>query len=263
MKMRLAMVGLVWVMASSCSTIRNAQGPLRVGVSPNYPPLIMMQAGKATGAETDMAALLSRDLGRPLVLISVPWDELFQELEKGTVDIVMSGITVTPARRVRMAFCESYLQNPLVAVARRSEAGGYASAGEVLGARVAIGVMGNTSAEGTVRRKCANAKIRVLSSGEDAAFNLVNRRIDLYIDDLAAAVDIVSRNEAQLEIVRFPLVPQELAWAVRIGDEELRQQANAALAKWRASGELEAILDRWMSYRRVLATDSAAPEGGR
>ena len=83
-------------------------------------------------------------------------------------------------------------------------------------------------------------------------FYLANQRIDLYIDDLAAAVGVVSRNENRLELVRIPLAPQDLAWAVRLDDGALRSQANEALARWRANGLLDQILDRWMPYRRFL-----------
>ncbi len=119
-----------------------------------------------------------------------------------------------------------------------------------------------TSADSFVRRHSPQAKILPLSSRADVGFNLANQRIDLYIDDFAAAVDIVSRNEERLELVRIPLASQELAWAVRLGNEELKNQANEALARWRGNGLLDQILDRWMPYRQSLAAAAASKEAG-
>lgn len=242
----------IW-MASSCSTMRRETvRPLRVGVTPNYPPLILLKDGKAAGAECDFAVQLASELGRPLELMTVPWELQLEELAAGNIDIVMSGMTITPARKVQAAFCDSYMDNPLVAVSRRGESGNYPSSEAVLGSRAAIGMLGGTSADAFVRRYCPKAKPLPLSSRDDVVFYLANQRIDLYIDDLAAAVGVVSRNENRLELVRIPLAPQDLAWAVRLDDGALRSQANEALARWRANGLLDQILDRWMPYRRFL-----------
>lgn len=246
--------GLVLTLAASCSTIPQSKtAPLRVGVTPNYPPIIMMQGNVAAGVECDFAAQLSQALGRPLVLIEVPWDKLLDELAANRIDIVMSGMTITPARKVRATFCDSYMDNPLVAVVRRGESGRYASANEVLNAAANVGVLRETSADAFVRRNCSNAKVLPLSSREDVVFYLSNQRVDLYIDDMAAAVGIVSGNEERLELVRIPLASQELGWAVRLGNEELKAQVNEALARWRANGLRDQILDRWVPYRSLLA----------
>jgi ABC-type amino acid transport substrate-binding protein len=238
----------------SCSTIRDGHAPpLRVGITPNYPPLIMMRADKAAGVECDFARQLAADLGRPFQLVAIPWELQFEELDEGRVDILMSGLTITPARRSRLAFCDSYMDNPLVAVVRRGETGTYPTVEAVENMAGKLGVLKDTSADAYVRRTCQNAKILPLSLHHDAAFYLANQRLDVYICDLAVAVDIVSRNEARLELVPISLKPQQLAWAVRPDNAALKQQADAALARWRASGTLDQILNRWMPYRPALA----------
>lgn len=252
----MAMLGVA-VMASSCSTMRPEKvSPLRVGVTPNYPPVIMLRGEKAAGVECDFAVRLASELGRPLMLIPVPWELQLEELEAGRIDIVMSGMTVTPARQARAAFCDGYMDNPLIAVVRRGGAGAYSTKESVLGAGGGLGVLRESSADAFARRACKNAKILPLSTREDVAFYLANQRIDLYIDDLAAAVGIVSRHEERLELVPLFLEPQTLAWAVRRDDEALRNRANEVLARWRADGWLEQVLERWMPHLQ-MATDGA------
>lgn len=213
----------------------------------------MLRADKAAGAECDFARQLAADLGRPLQLLAIPWELQFEELDEGRVDILMSGLTITPARQARVAFCDSYMDNPLVAIVRRGETGTYPTVAAVENMAGKLGVLTGTSAAAYVRRVCQNAKILPLSLRNDAAFYLANQRLDIYIDDLAAAVDIVSRNEARLELVPISLKPQQLAWAVRPDNAALKQQANAALAHWRENGTLDRILNRWMPYRPALA----------
>ena len=224
------------LMVSSCGTMKAPPPPLRVGVTPNYPPIIMLAGQKAAGVECDFAVQLASELGRPLELMPVPWDLQMDELEAGRTDIVMSGLTVTMARQARVAFCEPYMDNPLMAVVRRGESGRFASA----------------SADAFVRRKCPNGKILPLATRDDVVFYLANQRIDLFIDDMAAAVQIVTSNENRLELVPIPLESQQLAWAVRADDVVLLAQANEALARWYANGLLNQILDRWMPYLKKM-----------
>jgi ABC-type amino acid transport substrate-binding protein len=60
-----------------------------------------------------------------------------------------------------------------------------------------------------------------------------------------------------LELVPISLKPQQLAWAVRPDNTALKQQADAALARWRANTTLDQILNRWMPYRPALAAAMA------
>jgi ABC-type amino acid transport substrate-binding protein len=256
--MHTMVAGLMILAAASCSSIRPGKaGPLRVGFTPNYPPLAMLQHNKAAGVENDFAGRLALELGRELKLIEVPWSEQFEQLASGNIDLIMSGMTVTPSRRARVVFCDPYMSNPLVAVVRRGEADRYATAEAVKKTTGGIGFLEGTWAGSVVRREFQNGMAVPLSSPDDAVFHLVNQRIDLYIDDLAAAVDLMSRNDTRMELVPVPLREQVLAWAVRPDNPELLQQANAALARWRASGWLEETLDRWMPYRRGMTGASA------
>ena len=72
------------------------------------------------------------------------------------------------------------------------------------------------------------------------------------MDDLAAAIEVVSRNEAKLELIPIPLEDQKLAWAVRPEDVEFRGRVNAVLEQWRANGVLDQILNQWLPYRPAL-----------
>ncbi len=249
---------LMALMVSSCSSLKAPPKPLRVGVTPNYPPLIMLKGDKATGAECDFAVQLASELGRPLELMPVPWELQLEELEANRTDIIMSGMSVTPARQARVAFCDAYMDNPIVAVVRRGEGGRYPAAADILGASGGIGVLKGTAADTFARRSCKKGKVLPLATRDDVAFYLVNQRIDVYLDDLAAAIQIVTRYESRLELVKIPLESQQIAWAVRVDDENLKKQANEALARWRANGLLDQILDRWMPYLKTGQIEAPA-----
>ncbi len=244
--------GLLPLMVSSCSTLKSSQPVLRVGMTPNYPPLVMLRDGYVAGVECDFATQLAADLGMELELISVPWEKQLDELGAGKIDIVMSGMTVTMPRQARVAFCDPYMSNPLIAVTRRGESGRFPTAGAIQDTMGGIGMLKDTSADTFVRRHFRSGKVLPLARRDDVVFYLANQRIDLFVDDLAAAIEVVSRNEAKLELIPIPLEDQKLAWAVRPEDVEFRGRVNAVLERWRTHGVLDQILNQWLPYRPVL-----------
>ena len=94
---------------------------------------------------------------------------------------------------------------------------------------------------------------------KDALFNLKSRDIDIYLDDGFAIAELFASNEANLAVLPMPLTTEEFAWGVRPADGELLASINTALAKWKADGSLDRVIDRWMPYLKDYNTKSAKP----
>lgn len=237
------------LLPAACSTVPPTPAePLRVGFTPNYPPICMERDGMPAGLEIDFAKALCQELGRPLELVELPWSQQIDTLLAGRIDIIMSGLTATPARSARVRFCTPYMSNPLVAMCRAGDAESLASPGELLSTTASVGVLDRTSAEAFVTHHFPHARIVELSRRADAPLLLMNRRIDYYVDDFAAVANLLSAHEAQLAFLPYPLQGQNLCWAFRPDQAEFRQQCDAILARWKKSGELDAMLVRWMPY---------------
>lgn len=240
------------LLLSGCATAGREPASLRVGFTPNYPPVVFSIDGQFAGIEADFARDLAAALGTTPEFRPLPWRDLIPALQAGDIDIIMTGLTVTPARATKVDFCDSYLDNPLVALVRAGEAASFPTRAAVESAPVAIGVLRGTSGEIYARRHCPSARIVPLAFRTDAPLGLIAQQYKLYIDDFAAVVDILLQSEATLELVPIPLADQKLAWAVAPGNNDLRAACNAVLADWRSSGHLDAVLDRWLTYRHAL-----------
>jgi polar amino acid transport system substrate-binding protein len=84
-------------------------GELRVGLSGNQPPLNMRnKRGEIIGFEVDLVKALANSMGLEVRLVPRPFAELLPALEKGDVDLVISGMTITPERNARVAFAGPY-----------------------------------------------------------------------------------------------------------------------------------------------------------
>ncbi len=224
-------------------------GPLlRVGVTSTYPPVIFRQEGQFAGIEADLAALLGPRLARTVQFVEVPWTGQIDALLAGRTDIVMSGMSITDARRVRVVFSQPYFEGGLMAAVRADDKHLYPSPEAVLAAPVTVGVLEGTTGAVFVQRSFPNARRVELSRASDGALGLRRRSIDVFVHDAPAIAWLVSANEADVAPIRHYLNREQLAWALRPADTELLGQVNAALAGWKADGTLAGILGRWLPH---------------
>lgn len=225
---------------------------LRIGVTPDYPPMVFMQDGQVTGAEVDFAMMLGKELGREVEFLPVPWKDQIDALISGKTDIIMCGMTRTRARGLKVAFSDSYLESGLRGICRQRDKELYDTPEKIKKSSAAIGVIAGTTADIFVQKYCPTARRYAVAMRKDALFNLKSRDIDLYLDDGFAIAELFAANEAQLAVLPMPLTAEEFAWGVRPADTALLADINDILAKWRKDGSLDRVIDRWMPYLKNL-----------
>jgi len=220
-------------------------GDLMVGVCPDYPPLMFQQNGRILGAEVDLASELGKALGRPVRFMEISWEDQIDALLQGRIDIIMSGMTITDARKVRIAFSDPYLQLGIMALVRTRDAKKYDSMESIFNGDPRIGVKKGSTADVFANRNCRSTAITYVLP-TDAHFFLVNRRIDVFLHDGPGVIWLAAEHEADLEVIRKPLTRDEIAWGLRKDDPELLASVNRILAKWKSDGTLQRILDKWL-----------------
>jgi polar amino acid transport system substrate-binding protein len=242
-------LGIV-VLGSGCVMMGPEPAPqiplLRVGVAPDYPPLVFVRDEQIVGVEADLAQELAGALGRQVEFVPLRFDQLVPALLDGHIDIIMSALSVTSARQIRIAYSEPYLDNGLLALMRISDAHLFDSREKIVAHNGAIGVKGGTTGELFVRRSCPRARPIVLAKPLDAVYELRRGSIDLFIHDGYYVAWLLSAHEADFTVLRTPLNKEHLAWGLRRTDPDLLAAVNGSLARWKADGTLQRILDRWL-----------------
>lgn len=221
---------------------------LRVGITPDYPPLVFRQGDQIVGLEVDFAHMLAGELGLPLRLVELEWNALIPALLAGDIDLIMSGMSITQGRKVRIAFSDPYYESGQAALIRQTDKTSLGSAEKLTGERIRIGVIRETTGDVFVQRQCPNAKRLVYSQPQDAVWDLSpqRKRIDAFIYDSPAIHWFYSANEADLDIVDTPFTREYLAWGLRRNDEHLMNDVNECLKKWKKDGQTERLLHRWI-----------------
>ncbi len=239
-------------------------GGLRVGTAADYAPLSFEEGGELRGVEIDFARRLAEELGRPLALERMPFDELIPALRSGRVDVIMTGMSITPERSELVRFCPPYLRVGQMALIRADEWDERRGIEAMNRPESRVGFRTGTTSETFVRERLPRATGIGFDSIPDAIASLRASKIDYLVHDAPTIWNIVGgfgSGETQLIGLYTPLTEEHLAWAVRSDDGELAERLGAILAGWQQDGFAEDVLDRWIPVRKIerAAPAEAAP----
>jgi polar amino acid transport system substrate-binding protein len=85
------------------------RGELAVGMAGNMPPMNMTsKEGELIGYEVDLAKAMAKAMGVRVKLTIMPFAELIPALQAGKIDLILSNMTITPGRNLKVAFVGPY-----------------------------------------------------------------------------------------------------------------------------------------------------------
>lgn len=127
-----------------------------------------------------------------------------------------------------------------------------------------VGVQAGTTGEAWCFENLPNAKIVSFKTGMDAAIDLKIGAIDAVVLDELPAESIVAKNPT-LVIQRDPVFTEnkeEYAIAIKKGNQALVDSINATIAKMKANGEYEALVNAFMPAEGPIVIPAVKAVGG-
>lgn len=238
----------------ACAGLQGSSGPtLRVGVSPDYPPVAFESEGKIVGIEADLAAIMANSLGRSLQFERYAFPDLLPALERGEIDVVMSGMSITPEREDRVRFTEPYMEAGQLALIRSAEIAKFGRIQKIRRAGARVGYERGTRGEELVARILTRSSSFGFDDVEAGIRSLRANRIDYFVHDAPTIWSFAGDpKNRDLHGLYKPLTREYLAWAVHRNDPRLLSQLNSTLAHWKQEGMIEPIVDRWIPVRITI-----------
>ncbi|MEM9174704.1 MAG: transporter substrate-binding domain-containing protein [Myxococcota bacterium] len=226
--------------------------PLRVGVSPDYPPVIFERDGTLLGIEADLARRAGEALRRPIEVVRIPFPDLIDALLAGEIDVVMSGLSITPERAARVQFTVPYMEVGQLAMIRKRDIARFGRPNTIRRAGARVGYQRATTGERYVAEALPFAESFAFDSVEDGLRSLRADRVDFFVHDAPTIWQLAGGLDHRDLIGLYrPLTKEALAWAVRREDQQLRAVLDATLSHWRREGMIEPIVQRWIPVRVI------------
>ena len=114
-------------------------GTLRVGMSGNQPPFNMKaRDGSPMGLEVDLANAMATMMQVEAQIVEMPFAELIPALERGEIDMILSGMTITADRSRRVSFIGPYVMSGKSILTKSSTLAAIQNAAELDASEVAF-----------------------------------------------------------------------------------------------------------------------------
>jgi polar amino acid transport system substrate-binding protein len=251
--MKLKLLALAAVAAMSLGTVAMA-APIKVGVaSEPYPPFTVPDAsGKWSGWEVDILNAVCADQKLDCVITPTAWDGIIPALTGGQIDMILSSMSITDARKKVIDFSDKYYETPAsLATAKDSTLGITADA---LAGKT-IGVETSSTNEAYARKFfAAKSTIKVYPTADEATQDLAAGRVDAVVGDEMALQGFLATDQGKAccKQTVLPYDKETLGDGIGAGfrksDTALRAQINKGIADIRANGTYDTISKKYFNF---------------
>jgi polar amino acid transport system substrate-binding protein len=258
MKKRLLSTVLVCAIVFMCGSIACAgaildevlkKGELVVGISGDQPPLnATTKEGEIIGLDADLARAIAASMNVKIRFSRMPFSELLTSLQFGKVDMIISGMTMTSDRNMKVAFIGPYhiwgkgilLKIKTVEMLRKEG---------VNSEKFKVATLKGSTSQAIVEKAAPKAGLVLAASYDEALNMLYQDKVDIVIADYPFCAYIADRySEKELAVGDTKLSFEPLGIAIR-EDALWINALDNFLKMLVGSGDMTVLQEKWFKSR--------------
>lgn len=212
-----------------------------------FPPYEYYEGQDIVGIDVEIMAAIANKMGCDFKVEDMEFDSIINAVDSGKADVGLAGMTVTEDRLKNVDFSDTYTTSKQVIIVPEDSA--IASPDDLNNVKIGVqlGTTGDIYISGDIADGVyTGSTVEQYNSGMEAVLSLEQGKIDAVIIDEQPAKVFVEKNEG-LKILDTEYVEEEYAIAIKKGNTELLDQVNATLAELKESGELQEIIDKYIT----------------
>jgi polar amino acid transport system substrate-binding protein len=219
------------------------KGEINIGLLVDFPPYGTTNAkNEPDGYDADVARLLGKDWGVKVNLVPVTGPNRIPFLLTNKVDLLVASLAITPERAKQVQFSKPYSAATIVLLAPKKD--NIKGAADLKPIRVGV-ARASTQDIAVTQIAPQGTEIRRFDDDASAMQALISGQVDAIGCSTTVAAQIAKRAPNQFE-PKFTLKQQEMAIAMRPGQDALLKSVNDFVAKETASGELNKLYRKWL-----------------
>ncbi len=238
---------------STLGKIQDA-GEITIGVKYDVPPFGFEnpQSGEIEGFDVDMGRYIAEELGVEPKFVEAISDNRIPFLERGTVDLILSTMTINQERDMEIDFSEPYyVAQGRILVPKGSDIKGV---DDLAGKRVCT-ALGSTYEE-TIREEAPDADLKLVDTYSECLELLQNKAIDAISTDDVILTGMIIQDDT-LEMVGDKLTTEPYGVGIKDGDKQMKTFVDGVLASVEEDGRWEDTYQEWVG--QYLNKEQAPP----
>lgn len=224
-----------------------AKGSFVVGLDDAFPPMGFREKGSddIVGFDIDLAKKAAEKLGVKVVFKPVAWDGIILSLNKGDIDVIWNGLTITPEREQKIRFSKPYLDNKQIIVVKTASA--LKDKAGLNGKTV--GLQLGSSSEAALNSDSATAKtlkeVKKYSDNQLALLDLEAGRIDAVVVDEIVGRYNISKKPGVYRVLSDNFGTEAYGVGFRKNDLSFCNALDSVLSEMKKDGSADAISKKW------------------
>jgi len=225
------------------------RGELIVGTMGNMPPLNMTSKdGEIFGMEPDLARMLADAMNVKVRFVTKPFNRLLPALQNGEVDMVMSGMTITPARNLKVAFVGPYFISGKAFLTKIKNIAYADEAGDVNNPNTKIVALKDSTSQAFAETYLDKTTLFTVGTYDEAVDMVLKDKVQAMIADYPICVVSVFRYpDAGLLSVVTQLTYEPIGIALPANDPLLLNWTQNTLNNIEGSGQLDDLKLKWFA----------------
>ena len=228
-------------------------GKLRVGFEAGYMPFEMTdKKGKFVGFDMDMAremakAMSTKENPVKFVPVNTAWDGIIPALMTDKFDIIMSGMTVTQARNLKINFVDPVIIVGQTILLNKKHAGKVKSYKDLNNKKFVVTSKLGTTGEQAIKKLIPKCNYKSFETEAEAALEAIQGKADAFVYDLPfCEVMYASQGKGKVVFLDKPFTYEPLAWTINKGDPDFLNWLNNFLGQVKNDGRYEKIYNKWI-----------------
>jgi glutamate transport system substrate-binding protein len=219
------------------------EGTITIGVKFDVPPfgLNNPQTGEVEGFDVDLGNYIADRLGVEAEFREATSDNRIPLLVDGTIDLILSTMTITEERDLEIDFSEPYyVANGDVLVPSDSD---IAVLDDLNGSRVCT-ALGSTYAD-TIRKEAPDADLRLVDLYSECFDQVQTGTVDAVSTDNVILTGMVIQDDT-LELLGLDYTTEPYGVGIPDGDTEMKDFVDESVAEFIDSGAWQETYDEWV-----------------
>ncbi|WP_317136501.1 basic amino acid ABC transporter substrate-binding protein [Methanochimaera problematica] len=219
----------------------------KVGIDAPYPPFsILDENGNPTGFDSESIEWIAKDQGFEVEFKQVSFDGMIPALQTGKIDMIYSGMTITPEREEKINFSAPYWTVNQTVIVKEGSTG---TVDDLKAGKLTVGTQRGTTAEIWIDQNLVETGImpeenlRLYDNPPLAVADLINGRIDAVMYDSTVVEDMIKGKPVSK--LGFIETDEYFGIAVRKDDTELLEKLNTGLDNLMASEDWTGLIEKY------------------
>ena len=225
-------------------------GELVVGTAGSMPPLNMTtKDGVIIGLEIDLANDMAAKMGVKLRLETMPFADLLPALEAGKVDMILSGMTITPERNLKVAFVGPYFVTGKGFLTKIKRIASAQKASEINSPDTKLTALQGSTSQRFVAESIPKAMLVTVKNYDEAVNLVIEDKVDAMIaDQPICTLSVLRYPDKGLLSLSTPVTYEPIGIALPADDPLFINWVENFINKLKNSGELETLKAQWFNH---------------